>query len=52
MKKTIAFADLTASHMLGHNLFINFKATIRRSSSVATPFNYDNNSTITSGSLR
>jgi hypothetical protein len=53
VKNTIAFVDLTASYMLKHNFFIDIKATIRRSSSpVTAPFNYNNNSTITSVSLR
>ena len=53
VKNTIAFVDLTASYMLRHNFFIDFKATIRHSSSpVTVPFNYNNNSTITSVSLR
>jgi hypothetical protein len=39
--------------MLRHNFFIDLKATIRHSSSpVTAPFNYNNNSTITSVSLR
>ncbi len=53
VKNTIVFVDLTASYMLRHNFFIDFKATIRHSSSpVTVPFNYNNNSTITSVSLR
>jgi len=53
VKNTTPFVDLTASHMLRHNFFIDFKTTVRRSSSpVTAPFNYNNNSTITSVSLR
>ncbi|HLZ16202.1 MAG TPA: hypothetical protein VKQ08_04150 [Cyclobacteriaceae bacterium] len=54
VKNMIAFADFTASYMVRHNLFIDFKAIIRRSNSPATiPANYyNNNSTITAVSLR
>ncbi len=50
VKNTIAFLDLTASYMVRHNVFIDFKATIRHSSSPVALYN--NNSTITSVSLR
>ncbi|MGC4021101.1 MAG: hypothetical protein QM734_03730 [Cyclobacteriaceae bacterium] len=57
VKNTIAFVDCTASFMLKHNLFIDFKATIRKNSSpvkLSSPFYqyYNTNSTITSVSLR
>jgi hypothetical protein len=53
VKNAISFVDFTASYMLKHNFFIDFKATIRRSSSPVTAlFNYNNNSTNTSVSLR
>ncbi|GHM99373.1 hypothetical protein WSM22_08630 [Cytophagales bacterium WSM2-2] len=50
VNNTITFMDFTASYMVKHNVFIDFKATIRRSSSPVVFYN--NNSTITSVSLR
>jgi hypothetical protein len=50
VKNTIAFLDLTASYMLRHNLFIDFKQIIRYSSSPVALYN--NNSLVTSVSLR
>jgi hypothetical protein len=58
VKNTIVFMDFTASYMIRHNVFIDFKATIRRSTSPVPSNNvlyyplYNNNSTITSVSLR
>ncbi|MBS1681991.1 MAG: hypothetical protein JST48_09780 [Bacteroidetes bacterium] len=50
VSNTIAFVDCTASFMLKHNLFVDFKTIVRKSSSVSLLYN--NNSTITSLSLR
>ncbi|MBI1768152.1 MAG: hypothetical protein HYR67_07240 [Bacteroidetes bacterium] len=50
VSNTISFMDFTASYMIRHNVFIDLKATIRRSTSPAALYN--NNSTITSVSLR
>ncbi len=50
VQNTIAFVDLTASYMVRHNVFIDFKAIIRHSSSPATFYN--KNSTITLIALR
>ncbi|CAN5146365.1 hypothetical protein BH09BAC3_BH09BAC3_25210 [soil metagenome] len=47
---TIIYADLLASYMLRHNFFIDFKGTVRNSTSPNVYFN--NNSTITSLALR
>jgi len=47
---TIVYADFLASYMLRHNFFIDFKGTVRNSSS--PNINFNNNSTITSMALR
>lgn len=49
-KNNIAFVDLTASFMLRHNLFIDAKQIIRKSTS--TNSFYNNNSIVTSLALR
>jgi hypothetical protein len=50
ISNTVTFMDFTASYMVRHNVFIDLKATIRRSTSPVALYN--NNSTITSVSLR
>jgi len=50
VNNTITFMDFTASYMIRHNVFIDLKATLRRSTSPVALYN--NNSTITSVSLR
>ncbi len=50
VKNTIAFLDFTASYMVRHNVFIDFKQIIRQSSSPVALYN--NNSYVTSISLR
>ncbi len=47
---TIVYADLLASYMLRHNFFIDFKGTVRNSTSPNIYFN--NNSTVSSVALR
>ncbi|MBL7865452.1 MAG: hypothetical protein JNK10_11275 [Cyclobacteriaceae bacterium] len=47
---TIVFADLSASYMLRHNLFLDFRQTFRNSKSADNAF--DNRTTLTSVALR